>query len=80
MSNRMSEARWTALKSAFLRGSTAKELARQYEVPARTIYGRSTRQKWRDDKLPGSADVAHAMLAMSEQMQVLARDLLARSA
>lgn len=80
MSTRMSEARWAALKTSFLSGVTAKELERQYSVPARTIYSRSTRQKWREAGLAGGADVAHAMLGVADQLRSLANDLLARSA
>ncbi|MEM5427208.1 hypothetical protein [Cupriavidus oxalaticus] len=48
MSVRLSQNAWIAIKSAYLQGRTARDLAQRFGVTAGTIHKRSSLERWRD--------------------------------
>ncbi|VVE88404.1 hypothetical protein PBR20603_02359 [Pandoraea bronchicola] len=45
---RMSAAQWDALRREYANGTSAKALAKRYQVSPLTIYSRASGERWRD--------------------------------
>ncbi|WP_223999089.1 hypothetical protein [Cupriavidus pinatubonensis] len=58
MSVRLCAQAWREIKKEYMAGRTAKELAKQFGVTARTIHNRSSQQRWRNEVPVPRAGVA----------------------
>lgn len=48
MAVRLTKQSWSAIKVAYVQGHTAKELAQQFGIAAKTVHNRSSRERWGD--------------------------------
>jgi hypothetical protein len=63
MTVRISNAAWTEIKRLYIAGHAAPQLSRQFGISTHAIYKRSTKERWRDDRLAEAIEPAQDNLA-----------------
>ena len=64
--------RWLEIKTEYLKGCNPKELAQKYDIPAKTIHEKASKESWVDEKASISKNVQEKVTEQIERITSLA--------
>ena len=63
---------WLEIKTEYLKGCSPKELAEKYDIPAKTIHEKASKESWVDEKASISKNVQEKVTEQIERITSLA--------
>jgi hypothetical protein len=77
MAIRLNSLDWEAVRLAYVRGESAKSLARRFPIKADSIHKRSSRERWRESlpAAPHNNAAVDRLEAVADRLEAAARAL-----